>query len=103
MIAKVFSCEHDWQCSRYELCVDEKVHLCYIRWQGPDEDRPAYYERGDGHEYRSMKPCDGSCRPKEMTLPSEVDQLIEKFLASDGKDVGEFEKFDPPKNPRPKK
>lgn len=81
----------------YKLCVGGKVHLEYHLSDGSDSDG---YDYGKYERYGNLEECDGSCR-KEMDLPPEVEQLINDFLASNGKKHGEFERNHPPKKPRP--
>ncbi len=78
----VFDFESHGHSSKAELCFDSKVHITEEHW---DSDSDGY---GGGHVFGSLRPCDGSCH-RTRDLPSEVAQLVEKFLASNGKERGE--------------
>ncbi len=73
------------------VCVDRKVHLRLERAQTD----LAVRERSDmtrriTDRYEVLGPCDGSCTP-ECELPVEAEELVRKFLASDGRELGMYE------------
>lgn len=73
--------------SRMTVCVDRKVHLTLATgWYDQSGDEETAYEsvfHGD------LMPCDGSCLPT-LNLPAQAEDLVRKFLASDGKERGEY-------------
>ena len=70
-----------------KVCVDRKVHITLSsNWYDPgDEENNAY----DTVSYGGLVPCDGSCLPT-CVLPDEANELVIKFLASDGKERGTY-------------
>lgn len=60
----------------FKLCVDRKVHLDFT-------------DHGWGKATcKVMGPCDGTCC-QQVDLVGSAADLVEKFLASDGKESGE--------------
>lgn len=71
----------------YHLCVDGKVHLKHSNsWYDQTGDEANAYS---SEWWGEIEPCDGSCC-KQMELPPAAVKLVEKFLATDGKERGEI-------------
>jgi len=75
-----------------KVCVDGKVHLTLSSsWYDQSGDEVA---ADDSVFYGNLVACDGSCN-QSCELPMEAEDLVRKFLASDGKECGEFERTTP--------
>ena len=81
MKAAIIGSDHD---TIYLMCVNREVHIECMH-SGSDE-------QGDYHHYRNLTLC--NCIDKSLVagLPKEVEDLVEKFLKSDGREKGEFKK-----------
>jgi hypothetical protein len=73
--------------SRVRVCVDRKVHLT-LETSGYDQSGDEENSR-DNVFHGDLEPCDGSCLPT-LDLPAQAEDLVRKFLASDGKERGEY-------------
>ena len=72
-----------------EVCVDRKVHLTLLdSWYDQSGDPGSAC---DSVRYQVLGPCDGSCLPTRE-LPPEAEELVLKFLASDGQELGTYER-----------
>lgn len=65
-----------------KVCVDGKVHITLSY---------SWMDNYDSVFYGDLQPCDGTCQKE---LPPEAEELVKRFLASDGKNRGEFRKRD---------
>ncbi len=76
-----------------KVCVDGKVHMTFhmtfnSSWYDQSGCEAEVY---DCVYYGDLVPCDGSCLPTR-DLPPEAEELVRKFLASDGKERGTYER-----------
>lgn len=61
-----------------QLCIDGKVHVTHSTgWY----DQTGAEERAfDSSRYGEIRPCDGSCQQRRSTLPSVVEDAVNKAL-----------------------
>ncbi len=75
------------------LCVDKKVHLQSSKgWYNQAGAERSAFSCEDGE---CLDPCDGSCVQNTIQLPSEAEELVQRFLNSGGKEKGEIHKKAP--------
>ncbi len=73
--------------SSAKVCVDRKVHITLeSSWYDQSGDSAS---ASDHVFYGCVTPCDGSCLPTRE-LPKEAEELVQRFLRSNGEDRGEY-------------